>query len=560
MTKELKLTFDSNTIEHLGIKMYSTMPNALAELISNAYDADAKEVLLHLFDDGENKALSVQDNGLGMSFDEVNQNFLKVGRNRREAGAKKTPSGRVATGKKGLGKLALFGLGEVIEIETTKKGSETLLCFKLDWAELKAQEGEYKPTYTEKVCDRNIQGTKITLSKLKRETPFDVQGLAVSLSRLFNYFDKNFKCQLRLNDEKSIQITSKLRYDSIDEEFSWQIPADVDIDLSSLGGSIQGQLISGKTPLSSNLRGITLYAHGRMVNAPSFFDFSESSHVFSYITGWLNVDYIDDIVEEDLISTNRQSLNWEEPEAQKLKEHLRKITRRVIDDWREKRQEKKIELLHERTSIDTEDWFAKLPQGQISSKVQSIVNEVMADPESASDKDIKIVQDVYELLPPYTFYHYRHLHTEVQEVSKSFYERGDYYDAIRVTIIKYVDKVRQATNKYGVDENKLFNQVFGHENGQAKFLKVTANYVQPNGQPFPELTINSIENAQMFLSQGAFSGARNPLAHGLPDALRDSGLLTEKDCLDMLSLMSHLFRRLDDAIKFREAQEVIASE
>lgn len=42
---------------------------------------------------------------------------------------------------------------------------------------------------------------------------------------------------------------------------------------------------------------------------------------------------------------------------------------------------------------------------------------------------------------------------------------------------------------------------------------------------------------------------RNPLAHEEIKELRDSGLFTENDCLDMLSLLSHLFRRLDDAIK-----------
>ena len=31
--------------------------------------------------------------------------------------------------------------------------------------------------------------------------------------------------------------------------------------------------------------------------------------------------------------------------------------------------------------------------------------------------------------------------------------------------------------------------------------------------------------------------------------LKETGLFTENDCLDILSLLSHLFRRLDDAIK-----------
>ena len=32
--QKLKMSFDPQTIEHLGVKMYSQLPNAIAELIS----------------------------------------------------------------------------------------------------------------------------------------------------------------------------------------------------------------------------------------------------------------------------------------------------------------------------------------------------------------------------------------------------------------------------------------------------------------------------------------------------------------------------------------------
>ena len=34
--EELKMSFDPNTIQHLGIKMYSSLPTAIAELVANA--------------------------------------------------------------------------------------------------------------------------------------------------------------------------------------------------------------------------------------------------------------------------------------------------------------------------------------------------------------------------------------------------------------------------------------------------------------------------------------------------------------------------------------------
>ena len=44
-----------------------------------------------------------------------------------------------------------------------------------------------------------------------------------------------------------------------------------------------------KKPLKPGLRGISLFANGRLVNAAEFFGVSESSHAFSYFTGWLDV-------------------------------------------------------------------------------------------------------------------------------------------------------------------------------------------------------------------------------------------------------------------------------
>lgn len=80
--KELKISFDINTINYIGVKLYSTIPPMIAELVSNAWDADAKNVYISFAED-ESKFISVQDDGQGMLFEELNTQFLKVGRNRR---------------------------------------------------------------------------------------------------------------------------------------------------------------------------------------------------------------------------------------------------------------------------------------------------------------------------------------------------------------------------------------------------------------------------------------------------------------------------------------------
>ncbi|WP_227719084.1 ATP-binding protein [Neisseria gonorrhoeae] len=81
--EKLKMSFEPTVIEHLGVKMYSHTVPAIAELIANAYDACATEVEVRLFDKPEHKIV-IKDNGIGMSFDEINDFYLRIGRNRRE--------------------------------------------------------------------------------------------------------------------------------------------------------------------------------------------------------------------------------------------------------------------------------------------------------------------------------------------------------------------------------------------------------------------------------------------------------------------------------------------
>lgn len=103
--QKLEMSFDPQTIEHLGVKMYSQLPNAIAELIANSYDAESPEVHIILKDNEEEKSIAVVDKGIGMSFDEINENFLRIGRKRRESDSGLSPNGkRKVTGRKGLGK------------------------------------------------------------------------------------------------------------------------------------------------------------------------------------------------------------------------------------------------------------------------------------------------------------------------------------------------------------------------------------------------------------------------------------------------------------------------
>src|SRR4051812_3040609 len=72
--EELKLTFAGNIIKHLGVQMYAGRPvSAIAELISNAWDADASEVRVRLpldepWSPTSDQYIQVADNGNGMTW------------------------------------------------------------------------------------------------------------------------------------------------------------------------------------------------------------------------------------------------------------------------------------------------------------------------------------------------------------------------------------------------------------------------------------------------------------------------------------------------------------
>ena len=144
-TSPLEMTFMPNTIEHLGVRMYSTLPPVLAELVANSYDADASEVHIHLID-GSAKQIVISDSGHGMSYDDINQKFLRIGRNRRENNSQTSPGGRPVIGKKGLGKLAFFGISHRIDISTRNQN----ICniFSLNWDDIIHSDGTYNPTIT----------------------------------------------------------------------------------------------------------------------------------------------------------------------------------------------------------------------------------------------------------------------------------------------------------------------------------------------------------------------------------------------------------------------------
>lgn len=546
--QKLRMSFDPQTIEHLGVKMYSQLPNAIAELIANSYDAESPEVHVILTDNQKEKSIALVDHGIGMTFDEINDNFLRIGRKRRESDNGLSPNGlRKVTGRKGLGKLAFFGIGDTIQIVTKKDGR--CINFTMNWNEIiHSKTPNYEPKYSIEPCNAQEHGTTIILTNLKRKSAFDVEGLAASLARLFDFFDDNFIADITYNDDILIPINKSLRYKNIDAQLKWEIPAFIEDKGHYLyQKNIIGELLATEKPLKPGLRGITLYAHGRMVNAPEFFGVGESSHFYSYLTGWIDVDFVDE-QEEDIISTDRQSLSWDLPITSELKTKLRQLLLLIERNWRSQRKTQRENNIKEKTKVDVGQWYPTLSP-DIQKGVEKIVSSVVENSEMEDDKQSEVVDALHSLIPEYAQYHWRRLHKTVQNASYDDYKREDFYRAVAETIKRYESCVQE---KAGYPKDPKGNLKDGKDLMFAAFgsiLSVSSKYKRPNGKDFKPDTIDNVELGQQHMSAGIMSGVRNPLAHEEILDLKNSGLFTENDCLDMLSLLSHLCRRLDDAIR-----------
>ena len=566
MSKKLEMTFDPNTIEHLGIRMYTTLPPVLAELIANAYDADAENVSLILKDQNDEKEIIIEDDGIGMSFDDINNKFLKIGKNNRQIDGDETLiKQRKRIGKKGLGKLSFFGIAHEIEVTTRKEGKETV--FRMSWDNLKETTGQnYTPEIVkpETPCSDQKKGTKIVLRKIQRKTSFNSNDLSVSLSRMFILHD-NFKITIKHNEENSLEVTNQMRYKSLEKEFEWNFPlsnySQHDYNECS---KIKGYLIATKKPISpiTNMRGITLFSRTKLVNNPEYFSDSTSSHFFSYLTGYLEVDFLDDL-DEDVIATNRQSLNWNHEKTKELRDYLKGLIQFLQKDWRTQRKNKRNISLKNETGIDIASWFEKLPnEYNIKSSVEFIVQSLIEKSELSENVQQETVKKMQGLVPEYPKYHWRHLDLEIKQASKEQYENKDYYSAFKEAVNRYVDKVMEKSGIEGTSDTDLMNRAFSISNTESNKknqntepqekiskLDVTANFENMGGFMFKEKTKTNIQLGQRSLSVGIIEAVRNPLVHEQIIKLRDSGLFTEKDCLDALSLLSHLFRRLDSASK-----------
>lgn len=525
--------------------MYSRMPNAVAELVANAYDADATRIVVRVIGAGEGQMIVVEDDGHGMSRDDVRDKYLRIGRNRRatdSTGWSESGKRRVS-GKKGLGKLALFGIGHRIVVTTTREGRGDSLVITMDWDDLiGTTDGDYQPGATTESIDKSSRGTSVTISRLTRATGISPRSLAESLSRLFQYNDSEVALIVVDRNGVEIPVTRELRMEAIESELKWNIPAGLNKTVESLlAWEVKGSIIAAKKPLATQMRGITVYTNGRLANEPEFFGAADSSYAYAYMTGYVEIDLLDTI-EPDVVATDRRAVNWEHPKAAQIRLELKRMVEEIARDrksWREDQNKKEVA---ETTGVDTDEWVESIstPEKEPLGDMLNVLHS--EDTDMSSESRLKMLFGLQKLAPPYADFVWRHLHPRIQEVSEGAFKAGQYHLALGEGIKGYVQDLRVRVDDYKASETHIMNKLLG--TGDGKRLQFAHAYT--GGSPkIAGSSARSLDDGNRALAMAIWQMFRNPIAHEPAETLQKLEIISAQDCLDALSLLSFLRFRLD---------------
>jgi len=361
--KKLTLRIHGRILEHLGISMYQSPVNAIAELVANAWDADADEVNIKL-PTAKDRTFEITDTGVGMTFDECQSRFLNVGWNRRgkDPAARSPEKNRPILGRKGIGKFAGFGIANVMEVETVSKVTGERTKFKLNLKKLLSAEHVAKAEHLVEILDyeqptKNRRRaakngwTKITLSDLNIKNMPNPERFAESMARRFRTYGSQVGFKILVN-KKSIPDDLSL------EDIQIVLPRDYDVDVQtergvihiddrgwgttrfSSGQEIRWRFMFHEKPISDEeILGVSVFANGKLAQAPFLFQLRgglPGQHGLQYLTGQVEADFLDKF-EQDVIATERQRINWEDERCAELLKWGQDELKKSIAYWQEYR-------------------------------------------------------------------------------------------------------------------------------------------------------------------------------------------------------------------------------
>lgn len=360
----LQLQVQPGAIKHLGIKLYHRPADVVSELVANAWDADSSIASITI---NQNEGtIKVYDDGDGMTYSEVQDLYLQMGRDRRAAtGETHTSLGRPILGRKGIGKFSGLGIARTIRVDTVSKKTRERTVFEISpdfevttkngLEDLVSTQRWYEPD------ESRHPGTTITLMGIEHSLDDRmIERFRTSLSRRFllseNVTNMPFAISVNGNEiaepyseEKQFDFPkdlsegekAELHVERIDEN-GWAITTFKSHDVSWRIG------YSRKPIKDEELRGVAIFAHGKLAQSAFFFDQrggSSADLAKEYITGQIKMDFVDE--ELDLISPERQRLQFESQIGEEIKEWGLGLLSKLNNIWKKRRAEQKVSLVIE---------------------------------------------------------------------------------------------------------------------------------------------------------------------------------------------------------------------
>ena len=406
----LKLKFVGALVEQLGAQLYPSATATVAELISNAWDADASNVWVTIpfgdswAADGE---IVVLDDGHGMTREEAQSRYLVVGRKRRLQDNGYTPGGRLVHGRKGIGKLAAFGTAEILDCYTVRDG-ETV-SFRLDYEDIRKSDPGADCEVEENVDQTPLRspdhslltsGTRIRLTKLRLKRAISEDRFMRSMSRRFAIDQTEMRVFINGTQLKRFDMDLKYRFPKD------QSPAGYAVEVGDDGWGTE-VLPSGKEvrwwigftprPLEAEyLRGVSILGRGKLLQRPFMFERAQGVRGQlgqEYIVGEVVAEWLDvgTDIEDDLIQTNRDQLQLEDERVEELLEWGRRRLNWALGQRADRRLEKAEKSIEDPDILDLLNDFTETEKrhlGDIARKASQIGDP---EPEEVHDFMVEVI-------------------------------------------------------------------------------------------------------------------------------------------------------------------------
>jgi hypothetical protein len=380
--KNFTFEISLSVLNHLGRNLYRSFATVLGEAISNAWDADAEKVCIYI--DKEKNSFFIKDDGVGMTADDFQNKFLKIGYSKRKEGKASPQKNRPYVGRKGIGKLALLSCAEKITVISKTHGGNyiggVIDNSGLDQAiidDLTPKEyplGEPNIVIFSQCTKDHDRGTIIYFENIKDGIKHSLSFLKKIIALYFRFSLLDPAFDIFIDDEKVTQdclddLASKTQFlwkiNDLPDPYIKKLQEKFTPDRNETGqltieGNIKGFIASVEKPRDLKIItidervGVDLFVNGRLRERDILKHIPTARVVESYLYGQVHFNDLDDVV--DRFTSSRESIVADDPKYKELLDSLKdKIISKILSDWDAWRRKHRKDGDSENTSISTKE-------------------------------------------------------------------------------------------------------------------------------------------------------------------------------------------------------------